>query len=365
MDKSITKKSRCGEIELWRGLAACLILLLHTHYIPGVHALCKEGNIAVEFFFLLSGYLMAASMAKRALTPCAAADLPRETAAFVWHKIKAFWPELLLACTIGLGFFAVAHHGEPGKVANACLETFGSNVLMLKMTGLTTNGINGATWYLSAMVIGCTLLYPLLRRFGTTPVLGVLGLLMLGSIYAVGEEKYGFVYVFHWMGITFKGNFRAVSELLIGATLLYPAAVYLRRMKAARWFSCLLTLVKWLCLVVVVLYATCGSYHYTGYTFAAIFLALLLCFSGLCADSKLYDNRLSLFLGRLSLPLYLSHYFYSTDLHYLLPAGTSSSVKLAVYIACSLTTSLVVLYGGSLLRRLPSPLSLRNPEPKA
>lgn len=362
MDKSITQKSRCGEIELWRGLAACLILLLHTHYIPGVHALCKEGNIAVEFFFLLSGYLMAASMAKRALTPCAAADMPRETAAFVWHKIKAFWPELLLSCTIGLCFYAVAHHGDPGKVAKTCLETFGSNVLMLKMTGLTTNGINGATWYLSAMVIGCTLIYPLLRRFGTTPVLGVLGLLMLGSIYAVGEEKYGFVYVFHWMGITFKGNFRAVSELLIGATLLYPAAMYLRRMEAARWFSCLLTLVKWLCLVVVVLYATCGSYHYTGYTFAAIFLALLLCFSGLCADSKLYDNRLSLFLGRLSLPLYLSHYFYSTDLHYLLPEGTSSSVKLAVYIACSLTTALVVLYGGSLLRRLPQPLHAQRPQ---
>lgn len=363
MNKSIIKTSRCGEIELWRGLAACMILLLHTHYIPGVHALCKEGNIAVEFFFLLSGYLMAASMVKRAQIPCPASALPQETSAFVWHKIKAFWPELFLACGIGLCFFAVAHHAEPAKIAITCLETLGSNVLMLKMTGLTAHGINGATWYLSAMVIGCTLLYPLLRRFGTNPVLGMLGLMILGGMYAVEGEKCGFAYVFNWMGVTFKGNLRAVSELLIGATLLYPLAMHLRRRKAARWFSFLLTVVKWLCLAAVAWYGFCGSYIYAGYVFVAICLALVLCFSGLCADSKLYDNRLFLFMGRMSLPIYLSHYVYSTDLQYLLPEGCSISVKLAVYLACSFTTALMVLYGGAVLRRLPSPLTPRGPEP--
>lgn len=350
------KQPRNGEIELLRGIAACMILLLHTHYIPGLHSLCKGGNIAVEFFFLLSGYLMAASVQKRAAQqPCTAVSLPQETASFVWRKIKAFWPELLVACSIGLCFYAAAHHFHIREVGKAGLETLCSNVLMLKMTGLTTNGINGSTWYLSAMVLSCTLLYPLLRRFGCTPVFGVLGLLMLGGLYAYEGEQYGFVYVYHWMGVTFKGNIRAFAELSIGASL-YPLVLYLQTLKADKWFTYVLTAVKWCCCAAVAVYCIYDDYHYTGYVFIAIVALLVLCFSDHCADSKYYNHPLCLFLGKLSLPLYLSHYYYATDMHRLLPAGLPVSAKAGIYIACSCLTALAVLYGGKLLRRIPLPL---------
>lgn len=350
------KSNRNGEIELLRGIAACMILLLHTHYIQGVNGLCKGGNIAVEFFFLLSGYLMAASIQKRAAQqPYSTASLPQETAAFVWRKIKSFWPELLLACSIGMCFFAVAHHFHLREVGLTCLETLGSNVLMLKMTGLTANGINGSTWYLSAMVLCCTLLYPLLRRFGCSPVFGVLGLLLLGGMYALEGEDYGFVYVFHWMGVTFKGNLRALAELSIGASL-YPLVIYLQTLKADKWFTYVLAALKWCCYAVVAWYSIYDNYHYTGYVFIAVIIVLVLCFSGHCADSRHYNHPVCLYLGKLSLPLYLSHYFYSTNLHYLLPDGLSTSAKVAIYITCSCLTALAVLYGGKLLRRIPLPL---------
>lgn len=57
-------KRNC-EIELLRFIAAAMIVGHHQRYISGVPDLFPGGDICVDFFFLLSGYLMMQSMFKR------------------------------------------------------------------------------------------------------------------------------------------------------------------------------------------------------------------------------------------------------------------------------------------------------------
>ena len=49
-----------GIIDCWRILFALFVMMLHSVYLPhGENAMFKGGWISVEFFFVLSGFLMA------------------------------------------------------------------------------------------------------------------------------------------------------------------------------------------------------------------------------------------------------------------------------------------------------------------
>ena len=56
------KRKRNGRIDLLRFVFALVIMLHHSRYVLGDdHAVFIGGSLAVEFFFLVSGYLMAVS----------------------------------------------------------------------------------------------------------------------------------------------------------------------------------------------------------------------------------------------------------------------------------------------------------------
>lgn len=88
-------KKKSGKIELLRFLFSLMIIFHHMNlhfwdmklgYNGWIFS--KKGYIGVEFFFLVSGFLMAASMRK----------MPKDTNVikgsinFVWRKIKAILP---------------------------------------------------------------------------------------------------------------------------------------------------------------------------------------------------------------------------------------------------------------------------------
>ena len=90
---NITKKN--GRIELLRFLFALIILLFHIQKrfakspVPmgdtGLYFF-NHGCIGVEFFFLVSGYLLAAGCYKLRDEPCD--FIGTETAGVMWKKIK-------------------------------------------------------------------------------------------------------------------------------------------------------------------------------------------------------------------------------------------------------------------------------------
>ena len=90
--KPASSQGRLPGIEALRGFAALCILLLHTRAVFGGEPVFGKGYLAVEFFLMLSGFLMA-----YAQEPRLGAGGP-----FMIKRYKRLWPTMALGGVIGL-----------------------------------------------------------------------------------------------------------------------------------------------------------------------------------------------------------------------------------------------------------------------
>ena len=105
----MAKSNRNGKIEFLRFLFSVIIVIHHSRYILGDdQCLFLGGSLAVEFFFLVSGYLMMASIDRISARKAPGQDLGRETLGFLWRKARAVYPDLLIAWVIALVFTKIA-----------------------------------------------------------------------------------------------------------------------------------------------------------------------------------------------------------------------------------------------------------------
>lgn len=354
---TMMQTKRCAEIELLRIVAAVAVVLFHAGYYDAYYFACsarlpRGGFIAVEFFFLLSGYLLAAHVAKKDGAALSSKDLGKETYLYLWRRLCSFWPELFIACCIGMCVFAWAHHFAVHETLRMAHDTLMGNMLLLQMTALAPSGINGPAWYLSSLMLCSGILYPLFRRFGASPLWVVCSFLLLGWILTVGElsRKAGFG-GFEWMGWTYKFNIRAFAELAIGASL-YPLVQHLSGLRVSRLLAWALTMLKCACYGIVLLYCFYPSGRSAPITLLALVCVIVLCFSRLCLDRDWYQHAWVIWLGRFSLPLYLSHAFWGENMAALFPEVCHGWLRLLLYCSLSVATALIVMWAGKQLRRV-------------
>lgn len=87
--------ARLPGLEALRGMAALCILLLHTRAVFGGEPVFGKGYLAVEFFLMLSGFLMAYAQEARMAKGFA-------PLAFMAKRYKRLWPTMALGSAIGL-----------------------------------------------------------------------------------------------------------------------------------------------------------------------------------------------------------------------------------------------------------------------
>ena len=244
------RRQKNGSVELLRFLFTSVIIFFHINLdlwdqqkviglVGGAPVtFFMHGNIAVEFFFLVTGWLMAASVYRKIrgaggsseASPAGAGirirqkvtiwtraleslrDTLGETAHFVGHKARAILPYYLTACALTPLMRLVT---DRSLTPIYFLKRLPS-LLFLERLGLGKAFI-GCTWYLSSMMLALCLAYPLCRRFYrfytcfAGPVLGCLLLWAMvaqtGSLGDIGD----------WFYITYKTNVRAFAEISIGA----------------------------------------------------------------------------------------------------------------------------------------------------
>lgn len=345
--------NRLGEIELMRFLTAMIVLLYHGQYYAGCAHFLPGGNIGVEFFFLLSGYLMAAHLQRKVRPISSTVELNKETYHYLWRRLCSFWPELFIACIIGLFVNFWGNHFNVNNVLSIAYKTLMGDILLMQMTGLSGYGANAVAWYLSALLLSSAILYPLLRRYGHSPILPIIALFMLGYILNDDKQPYyaiGFASVRKWLGWTHIGNLRALSELILGASL-YPLVQNLAHLQATKGIRILLTFYKWSCYIVVLIYCLhpCGSA--APITLAALISSIGLSFSRLCYDNDWHQQAWIIWLGRFSLPLYLSHIFWAQNLAAILTWPEAPWEKLIVYVILSSLTAMAVMTLAKQFRR--------------
>ena len=350
----MSKTSRNVTIDFLRFLFSVIVVLHHSRYVLGDdHCYFLGGSLAVEFFFFVSGYLLLVSTGKAGKSSAANAGQDKigtETFHFLTHKLRGFLPEFLTAWWIGFFFVGLVRKMSLHQLLGALEDDFWE-LTLVKMSGLFTHGIDGAMWYLSAMILSMAVLYPLLRKkkdLMTHLVCPLLALFLYGYLCrAQGHPRDPVV----WLGVVYKGLIRAIAGLCTGVVI--RMAVQKMQREAPKGLTrpgnALAAAVQLLCLVLTIRYMALQKPTRYDYFYMFLLLVLiLLSFSGFGLEKVLGKNRflqrLSGFLGKYSLSLYLGHLYFAQHVGEILPASEySGRVRMAVYLALALLNGFVVM----------------------
>ena len=302
MSKKQTKSARNGKIDLIRFLCAVSI--------AGYHLGCSVkyenewfmcGYMAVEFFFIVSGYLLAKSLAKVQIGNDD--DYLNACVSSVWKRYLTFIPYYLVVVILTLIAWVPAFELTFEEWKIKALEAI-PNILLLQMFGFKTADWFIPTWYLSAMMASIMILSPILLKKGKFYSLYIspaVSFLLLGLVY----KKFGNFNVnsFSWDGIINYGMFRAFAEISLGCTAYYiVSSGYLQKLNKV-----VLYVIGYLCTAGLI------AYIYIGREPALQFSMILLSFAAVMITFfdndtlKFLNNGFVYLLGRLSLPVFLTH----------------------------------------------------------
>lgn len=336
---TIASSTRNAEAEFLRFIFAIMVFLSHMNVLP-------NGALAVDFFFLLTGFLTVLSLHKsiqKGITP-------KSTFDFILHKIKSFYPELLIATVISIIVYFVAKPISFSLLCDAAKTAINGIIPVLKMTGcgISVTDFNGATWYLSSMIIALLIVYPFFVRVSSHSLLFIIGILLCGFL-CVYHGRLNGVYTF--IGITYEGNIRAVGELLIGGAAC-RAVLMFSNFKLTLLASIIATAIKYIAFVVIIALSIVQSTRYHGVALCAALALIILVFSESTVDKGIYKNKICLFLGSISLPFYLSHRAITACSGSLMPwKNCSLWQESLICFIYSIIASLIVIVASSYIRK--------------
>lgn len=299
-----------GKIELLRFVFATMIVLSHfKSYVQSVGGLFTYASLGVEFFFILSGYLMASSLSK----PAKEYNLLKDTFQFLKRKVVALIPTYVVGYVLVFASYSIFS----GKVKNLhdLIVLAVKNIPgFLTFSDLAVTSVfarvDGVTWYIPAMLLGMAVLYPLCRKSSAfrkyaVPVIGFILLFYLAlkfhSLVTPRDLAFG--------GLIYKGYVRAFCELCLGI-LTYDLTVnYVNKLQltaAGEKLIHALELFSFAFVMFVHIFTRRGVYNFPA--LLMIMALVSLCFSKYSWQPDLFNNNVCAYLGRLALSVFLSHY---------------------------------------------------------
>ncbi len=348
---SITKPkfNRIGEMEFLRFIFSVIVVLHHSKYFLGNKtAPFINGAFAVEFFFILSGFLMMKSLAKISNEP---ENLGKETAIFIKNKYLGVFTEVLISWIIGITAVIIVNNYS-FKIAVTNILNSIWEVGLLTMAGVMNAPVNDAVWYLSSMLICMAILYPLIRKYKSTAyfvIIPIITALIYGWFIM---EKNSLTSPFVWTGLTYTGNLRAFADLGVGI-ILYHITETFKSKNLSVFSKILLTIAKYVGIVSLVNYMYDSKPSNSRNLIYLIVIAIVigLIFSEQTYGKRIFNNGFFVFLGKFSLPLYLSHYYWGKLLRKVFPKGFDKLNALIIYFAICLITALVVMVIADFIRK--------------
>ena len=288
-----------------RGSAAVLIVIFHlfnySFRFHGPYAIVKHAHLAVDFFFQLSGFVVAYAYDDR----WTRMTLPQ----FIRLRLIRLHPMVILGATLGLLFYLfdpfsrMMNRGPLSMVLIAYL----TSLLLLPSPPITgrhneSQALNGPAWSLMQEYLG-NIAYALILRRLRTVSLGILfaisGLALIWTANAKGSLDGGWDYPNLWMA-----PLRLTVSFVLG---LWLYRIH-DRIRMPKFGLLALSLVLVVCFQMP-RFAQVGVLNWNGLYEAAcvllLFPLMLLC--GAHSNAGTGMLRLCKFSGRLSYPLYISH----------------------------------------------------------
>lgn len=288
------KRKRVSSVELLR-FVIIMSVVVH-HYCE----LSPNGYLGVDFFFVLSGFLLMANYKKHYHSGCNAVV---QAVAYMKSRYLKIIPFYLLAFILSviLSVLMNTKWNIGIFVKNAVWE-----LLMLEGFGITQNLFVGPGWYCSSMLIAGFLIYFFLGKNSKIYIF-IIAPVSLMVVFTYMANNFGNLN--RWLQVdTFisTGTLRGFAEMGLGC-MCYRAFDYAKdkirnRMKV--WSS----IVELMC-ISFILYVMFHK-NTQGYDFVCVLAMAVLIISLFCANSyfsSLLSNPISSYLGKISISIYLNH----------------------------------------------------------
>lgn len=341
------------EIDLLKLFFSVAVLLFHTYKIPGLKSVMPRGFLAVEFFFLVTGYFMGIKL-RSGNSP--------DTDKFILRKLAPIYPIILAATLIAFVERMIPVGGDSLLQWLISIPQSFFEVSLLWMQGISVGrSYNGPTWYISAMVIAMAIIYPLFRKHWK--YFSFVGSLLLSIVcYSIIFNQHKTLCVAsQYYGITTFAVIRAIAGLSLGVFLneCCNRANAVCRITTAG--NILFAFIKLFVFAFIVAYMfnlgnifKINVLKFDYVIVAFIFFFLFLVFSKWGSFSFLDKFNLG-WCSQLGLYLYLNH----RGMTHFLNASKlklSGTEKLVVFLGGTLLSMILcfvlVRYGGKLLRKI-------------
>ncbi len=344
------RKKRNGAIDFWKFVFSILIVQFHSTNLTKMKDDVKfiGGALAVEFFFLVSGYLMAASISRykeEDIRP------GRDSRNFLLHKIHGLCPEIFIAWFIGFG---VQHIAKKNVTVTSIIKDFLFGIwdlFFLRESGLHTFVANPAAWYISAMLLAMLVLVPLFLKDRDLFINVWAPILAIGALGWLSKNVGNLRGPTDWLGFCYKGWLRAVGELCLGV-ICWGVCQKIREASYTTLAKALFGLLELFCYLGVLAW----TYGHKGSQMDFVVLALfavgvVVTFSGQSLFSSVFNNSLVYFLGRFSFPIFLSHNYWSHAFPRIYPDRAYAQLY-PLYIIASLLTAAFIYVAAKGIRAI-------------
>lgn len=321
-----------GIISLWKFIFSLIIVIYHfiARTAKTTGFLFKNGAIGVEFFFLVSGYLMARRAMKVRNDE---KSLGEETIDYILKKVKFFFPYMLVALIIS--FFLEITQVSVSTIINSIWK-----LAFLEMSGVQTTHIMGQSWYIEAMLISMTILYPLIRKYkkNFTCIMAPIIVIFIGGWIA---KTYGYLRgPLVWTGIVYVGMLRAFFELSLGV-ILYEICEKIKTINFNQLGRFVLTLIEILAFIGVIIATNIRNYDFIA--LALMSIAITLAFSEKTMLLKFCNNKLFYYLEKISLPIYLNHVWIIVTIKEILK-NIGNVEQLAITLVITIIISMIMSF---------------------
>ncbi len=302
MNQRNGSKQRNYAIDFWKLIFCLLVLLYHSAYYAkeGEYSLFLGGYIGVEFFAIISGYLMVASAVKKNSTAIEAEEIG--VFQFIIRKIKSYMPYWII---FWIADFLVIY-GRSGikEIISKWILSLWS-LGFLNMAGIGQS-VLGMGWYIQSMLLVIWILYPICiknwKRYceRIAPVFAIITIAYFAQTYHDVSR------VSQWLTFFYTGTLRIFASMNLGGVA-YGISVRLKKLEYTKIERIIVTLVENLGFVMSIIIT---NYKWRSeYDFLILFLfffCITLQFSEISYSNCIFRAKWLKKAGKYSLLIYLA-----------------------------------------------------------
>ncbi|MBQ8141186.1 MAG: acyltransferase family protein [Clostridia bacterium] len=325
---------RQSSIDFIKFFLSIIIIFLHFEFI------FSGGYLAVEGFFMISGFLMMRSLCKKQDTS------PEGTMRFVLHKYKAIFLPLLFSAISGFLIYEFLIFKDTYDIILRRIPLLLYEIVPLQVAGFEAMYTTGVSWYLAAMLLAIALIHPFAKkdpqRFAYT-VCPTAAVLIYGFLCArCGNLSIPNTWLLE--GLLNTGLLRGIAGIASGCFLYVLVSRTFDKKAPSIKERCLFTLLEILGWAFILLLMTNKHFVCTSmdYVFLPIMFGVLyIAFSQKSIFALFINHKWTGILSACSIYTFMNHLAWSQYFKYTYPDKTKFEL-LPWYILCVIVSSVCV-----------------------